>query len=202
MDDLAACSDAQAAVETLRARQAAELIFTRLGTQLVALTPARPLPALFSRAELQRYRTLERLLPPHVFEVGARALSTAATDGSCECIVFIGGGAAGKTYLAHRTLEQLCALSAGAAALEAPLLASSDVHELFRADGAILCRAASLYYAPDGRVGAARVHAVLFGRDALLVPPPAGAEGRGALRAFDALERSRGTSLVVPPYAR
>ena len=64
MDDLAACSDAQAAAETLRARQAAELIFTRLGTQLVALTPARPLPALFSRAELQRYRTLERLLPP------------------------------------------------------------------------------------------------------------------------------------------
>ena len=49
MDDLAACSDAQAAAETLRARQAAELIFTRLGTQLVALTPARPLPALPGR---------------------------------------------------------------------------------------------------------------------------------------------------------
>ena len=48
MDDLAACSDAQAAAETLRARQAAELIFTRLGTQPVALTPARPLPALYS----------------------------------------------------------------------------------------------------------------------------------------------------------
>ena len=60
-DDLAnGKSSTRAVAETLHARQQAELIFTRLGPQLLALTPARALPALFSRAELARYRALDR----------------------------------------------------------------------------------------------------------------------------------------------
>jgi hypothetical protein len=118
-DDLAnGGSTSRAVAQTLHARQQAELIFTRLGQQLLALTPACALPALFSRAEQVRYRALDRQLPPHIFEHGARALAATAAEGSCECLLFVGAAGSGKTYLAQRALEQLCAVSASAAPLE------------------------------------------------------------------------------------
>jgi len=51
-----------------------------------------------------------------------------------------------------------------------PLLAGCRLLELFRTPAALCCRAAAFYFTPDGRVGAARLHAVLHGRDCALPP--------------------------------
>tara|TARA_B110001452_G_scaffold8214_1_gene7232 strand:- start:203 stop:502 length:300 start_codon:yes stop_codon:yes gene_type:complete len=60
-------------LHTLQSRHAAGLVFTRLGGMLIALNPLRPLPQFCSREERMRHlRALDRQLPPHIFEHGAR----------------------------------------------------------------------------------------------------------------------------------
>ena len=73
MDDLAStAATPMSLLQTLQGRHAAELVFTRLGTLMVALHPHAPLQQLFSREELQRHlHALGRQMPPHIFELGA-----------------------------------------------------------------------------------------------------------------------------------
>ena len=59
-------------LHTLQSRHAAGLVFTRLGSMLIALNPLRSLPQFCSREERVRHlRALDRELPPHIFELGA-----------------------------------------------------------------------------------------------------------------------------------
>jgi myosin heavy subunit len=62
----------QGLLHTLQSRHAAGLVFTRLGSMLIALNPLRTLPQFCSREERIRHlRAHERQLPPHIFEHGA-----------------------------------------------------------------------------------------------------------------------------------
>ena len=87
MDDLASATNSAAQLQALQSRHAAELVFTRCGNMMVALNPHVALPHLFSRKEEQSHlRALGRQLPPHVYELGARALSAVACEGECQCL--------------------------------------------------------------------------------------------------------------------
>ena len=112
----------QGLLHTLQSRHAAGLVFTRLGSMLIALNPLRSLPQFCSREERIRHlRALDRELPPHIFELGTRALAAVASEGESQCISLLGPVGSGKTFLAQRLLQQLTLGAPGAAPLEEPL---------------------------------------------------------------------------------
>ena len=112
----------QGLLHTLQSRHAAGLVFTRLGSMLIALNPLRSLPQFCSREERTRHlRALDRELPPHIFELGTRALAAVASEGESQCISLLGPVGSGKTFLAQRLLQQLTLGAPGAAPLEEPL---------------------------------------------------------------------------------
>ena len=79
MDDLSQLPDRAGALEALQSRHAADLVFTRVGNLLIALNPHAQLAHLFSKEERLRYlQTLDRQLPPHIFEHGAPSRPTHA----------------------------------------------------------------------------------------------------------------------------
>ena len=193
MDDLATAPNAAALLQALQSRHAAELVFTRCGTMMVAINPHRPLPHLFSRKEEQKHvHALGRQLPPHVYELGARALSAVACEGECQCLTLVGPSGSGKSFLARRLVQQLAAGSASGSAIEEPLLRGCGLLDLFGSAhmlppgtgpgsgtghaASAFCRACVLYYGADGRVTGAKVHTLLLTRGALLPAdlPPAG----------------------------
>ena len=132
MDDLASATNSAAQLQALQSRHAAELVFTRCGNMMVALNPHVALPHLFSRKEEQSHlRALGRQLPPHVYELGARALSAVACEGECQCLALVGPSGAGKTFLARRLVQQLAAGSASGAAIEDALLRGCALLDLF-----------------------------------------------------------------------
>ena len=71
MDDVSSCPSEQELLQALQSRHAADLVFTRLGTMLLALNPYTPLTHLYSRNQLLLHlHALDRQLPPHIFEHG------------------------------------------------------------------------------------------------------------------------------------
>ena len=171
---------------TVSQRASAGLVFTRLGGVVLCLNPQRPVAQLYGREErLRHLRALDRQLPPHIYELGARALASLAADGDCQSVVFTGVSGAGKTFLAQRLLQRLCAGAAGASALEG---AAAQLRALdYLGSAAAAAAAASprrpaarrrahapvllpllVYFRPDGRVAAARPR----GDPPALAPPP------------------------------
>ena len=186
MDELG-CSSAgsaateHAATETLQARQAADLTFTRLGSWLVAVTPRQTLTArrhrrsaYSSRERLKYVRGIDRQLPPHIFEQGARALSAVAADGERQCVLLSGCSGSGKTYLSLQLALQLCSGAAGASRLDGALISSNALLAAI-ADAqntpSRYSRATSFYFAHDGRVEVCRVTASLHGHCVMLPGP-------------------------------
>ena len=92
MDDLASSASSTAQIQALQSRHAAELVFTRCGSSfMVALNPHASLPHLFCKKEAMGHvHALGRSLPPHVYELGARALSAVACEGECHCLALVG----------------------------------------------------------------------------------------------------------------
>ncbi len=93
MDDLSCVSSPEklsSLLQTLQSRHAADLVFTRLGSLIVSLNPHAPLTHLYSREEVLRHLHAVGQLPPHVFELGARALAAVASEGESQCLSLVG----------------------------------------------------------------------------------------------------------------
>ena len=77
-DDLSQLQSDEEILTTVSQRASAGLVFTRLGGVVLCLNPQRPVAQLYGREErLRHLRALDRQLPPHIYELGARALEAA-----------------------------------------------------------------------------------------------------------------------------
>ena len=80
-------------------------------------SPTRPLPSHDPATTARR--------------AGTRALAAIASEGESQCITLLGQPGAGKTFLAQRLLQQLCAGAPGAAGLEEPLSRGNALLDFF-----------------------------------------------------------------------
>ena len=122
------------------------LIYTRAGPVVVAVNPLQNVPDLYTEAERRKYaraaserakaekesRVIEDSdLPPHIYEVSAKAYC-GMCDGRSQAVVINGESGAGKTETAKILVKDISEKSAQAEDdLAARLLASSPVLEAF-----------------------------------------------------------------------
>ena len=122
------------------------LIYTRAGPVVVAVNPLQSVPDLYTEAERRKYaraaserakaekesRVIEDSdLPPHIYEVSAKAYC-GMCDGRSQAVVINGESGAGKTETAKILVKDISEKSAQAEDdLAARLLASSPVLEAF-----------------------------------------------------------------------
>ncbi|GMI30161.1 hypothetical protein TeGR_g7112 [Tetraparma gracilis] len=96
-----------------RARYQKDLIYTFVGTILVAVNPFRALP-IYTDEYINRHRSQARgseSPDPHVFAVAALALEHLASDQASQSVLISGESGAGKTETTKKILEYLASVA-------------------------------------------------------------------------------------------
>lgn len=124
--------DSESVIENLRARHAADEVYTWTGTILLAVNPYKALPGLYGEEAMAETRGSKLLRAPHAYSVAERAFRQMAREGTNQSIVISGESGAGKTENCRIILQYLAARSRTEASLvETRLLAANPILESF-----------------------------------------------------------------------
>lgn len=122
-------------LENLKARFEKDLIYTYVGSILIAVNPFKVIPIYQPHMNSIYQRTSNRLsdLPPHIFAIAAASYSQMLTKQENQTIVISGESGSGKTTSTTLILQQLSSLSQYAfrGGVEDTLLSAGPVMEAF-----------------------------------------------------------------------
>lgn len=122
-------------LENLKARFEKNLIYTYVGSILIAVNPFKIIPIYQPTMNSLYQRTPNRLsdLPPHIFAIAAASYSQMLTKRENQTVVISGESGSGKTTSTTLLLQQLSSLSQYAyrSGVEETLLSAGPVMEAF-----------------------------------------------------------------------
>lgn len=122
-------------LENLKARFEKDLIYTYVGSILIAVNPFKVIPIYQPHMNSIYQRTSQRLsdLPPHIFAIAAASYSQMLTKQENQTVVISGESGSGKTTSTTLLLQQLSSLSQYAFrdGVEDALLSAGPVMEAF-----------------------------------------------------------------------
>lgn len=122
-------------LENLKARFEKDLIYTYVGSILIAVNPFKIIPIYQPHMNSLYQRTSNRLgdLPPHIFAIAAASYSQMLTKQENQTVVISGESGSGKTTSTTLLLQQLSSLSqiAFKGGVEDTLLSAGPVMEAF-----------------------------------------------------------------------
>jgi len=122
-------------LENLKARFEKDLIYTYVGSILIAVNPFKIIPIYQPHMNSLYQRTSDRLsdLPPHIFAIAAASYSQMLTKQENQTVVISGESGSGKTTSTTLLLQQLSSLSQYAfrSGVEDTLLSAGPVMEAF-----------------------------------------------------------------------
>lgn len=122
-------------LENLKARFEKDLIYTYVGSILIAVNPFKIIPIYQPHMNSLYQRTSNRLsdLPPHIFAIAAASYSRMLTKQENQTVVISGESGSGKTTSTTLLLQQLSSLSQYAFrdGVEDTLLSAGPVMEAF-----------------------------------------------------------------------
>lgn len=119
-----------AVVHQLRERYKADLIYTSIGTILVAVNPFRMLP-IYTAKTIEAYFKDHVKAEPHVFQIAAEAYKHLLDDYTNQAVIISGESGAGKTEATKSVLQFLSDAAGSTTGVEQQILQSNPLLEAF-----------------------------------------------------------------------
>lgn len=118
-------------LELLRRRFNDDIIYTSVSDVLVAINPLKPME-IYSQKAMNQYKNgAEDVLPPHIFEISARAFAALSSERKDQSILISGESGAGKTETTKLLLQYIATTAGGTNGLEEQLLLANPILEAF-----------------------------------------------------------------------
>ena len=121
MDDMVLLRDTtENGIEgNLRARHAADCIYTSIGHVLCVVNPYKWIPGIYDEPMMRRYVGKPRIdVPPHIFGTAEAAYRAMVQEEEPQCVIISGESGAGKTEASKQIQNYIAAISEGAEGVE------------------------------------------------------------------------------------
>ncbi|CAG9536769.1 unnamed protein product, partial [Cercopithifilaria johnstoni] len=152
-----------------------KLIYTYVGSVLIAVNPNTPLP-IYSIEQIRLYQN-RRIgeLPPHIFAIANSAYCNMKSNNRDQCIFISGESGSGKTESAKLVIQFLATISGQHSWIEQQVLEANPIMEAFgnaktiRNDNSSrFGRNIDLYFTSDGAIEGARFEHYLLEKSRIL----------------------------------
>ena len=117
------------------------MIYTSIGTVLIAINPFKRIENLYDEENMRKYKNKEftQTDEPHVFAIADAAYTTLEEGGMNQSLIISGESGAGKTESTKQCLNYLANAAGSGSGIQTKILKAGNIHYTYSAHYTLLC---------------------------------------------------------------